>query len=139
MAQSELIQAIARLPQIDVATGLLAVRGREASYLRLLKSFIEQHAKDSLLIEQALADNLLPDAIRHAHSLKGAAATLGLTGIQQAAFAVEKALRENENTSENRTDSTGATSALRAALATQTQDTIAALSPLFAQAPEKQK
>ncbi len=141
--QSELIQAIARLPQIDVATGLLAVRGREASYLRLLKSFVEQHAKDSLLIEQALANKLLPDAIRHAHSLKGAAATLGLTGIQEAAFAVEKALREiektNENSSENTINSASDTEALRAALATQTQDTIAALSPLLAQAPEKQK
>jgi two-component system sensor histidine kinase/response regulator len=141
--QSELIQAIARLPQIDVATGLLAVRGREASYLRLLKSFVEQHAKDSLLIEQALTDELLPDAIRHAHSLKGAAATLGLTGIQEAAFAVEKALREiektNENISENTINSASDTDALRAALATQTQDTIAALSPLLAQAPEKQK
>ena len=130
-AQSDLIQAISQLPGIDTAAGLQAVRGREASYLRLLRSFTEQHGNDLQLIEQALADNLRPDAVRLAHSLKGAAGTLGLTGIQHAAFAVEQNLRQNDNT--------GEIDALLNILASQTNDTITVLSPLLTHAPAKPK
>jgi two-component system sensor histidine kinase/response regulator len=133
-AQGELIQAISQLPGVDTATGLLAVRGREASYLRLLHSFSEQHGNDPQLITQALADDLRPDAIRLAHSLKGAAGTLGLSGIQHAASAVEQALRQGENT-----DATSTTGPLLTALSVLTHDTITELSPLLAQAPVKPK
>ena len=136
-AQGELIQAISQLPGVDTATGLLAVRGREASYLRLLHSFSEQHGNDPQLITQALADDLRPDAIRLAHSLKGAAGTLGLSGIQHAASAVEQALRQGENT--NATDTTSTTGPLLTALSVLTHDTITGLSPLLAQAPVKPK
>ncbi|HSG23691.1 MAG TPA: response regulator, partial [Azonexus sp.] len=88
-----LIQAIASIPGIDTGSGLLAVRGRPASYLRLLRSFVTQHGNDHLGIKTALADAQTGDAERLAHSLKGAAGALGLSGIYATAAALNDALR----------------------------------------------
>jgi HPt (histidine-containing phosphotransfer) domain-containing protein len=74
------------------------VRGRPASYLRLLRSFVVQHGNDvearpvgqrSTALQTAIWPNnsstIRPasakDAERLAHSLKGAAGALGLSGI----------------------------------------------------------
>jgi len=77
---------------LDTVIGLNAVRGRKASYLRLLATFVRSHADVPAEISHQLAAGLLEEATRSAHTLKGAAGTLGIVAIQQAAAQLEAAL-----------------------------------------------
>ncbi|PKO34517.1 MAG: hypothetical protein CVU34_07115 [Betaproteobacteria bacterium HGW-Betaproteobacteria-7] len=86
--------ALGAVPGLDVTTGLRAVRGRSASYRRLLKSFVSQHGEDDQLIALALAEDRPADASHLAHTLKGAAGTLGLVDIQAAATRLNQELRQ---------------------------------------------
>jgi len=92
-AERDLSSALAGVPGLDLDAGLRAVRGRFASYRRLLNSFLDQHGQDDQLIAQALDDGRPNDASHLAHALKGAAGTLGLTGIHLAAARLNEALR----------------------------------------------
>ncbi|HEX6736058.1 MAG TPA: PAS domain S-box protein [Azonexus sp.] len=84
---------LAAVPGLDIDAGLRAVRGRVASYRRLLNSFIAQHGEDDRQIGIALAGNRPGDASHLAHALKGAAGTLGLTDIHRAATRLNEELR----------------------------------------------
>lgn len=119
-----LIVALTGLPGIDTTTGLLAVRGRPASYLRLLRTFITQHGNDDQAIEAALNSTPAGPAERLAHSLKGAAGTLGLSRIHDAATALNNALRQPGNPPETR--------ALLTRLTQEMQQTVGALKHLLA-------
>jgi two-component system, sensor histidine kinase and response regulator len=86
--------ALDRIPGLDAAFGLQSVRGRLASYCRLLGKFSSTHADDFSQIRQHLAAAQNTDARRLAHSMKGAAGTLGATDVQQKAAALEAAIRD---------------------------------------------
>ncbi len=80
---------------LNVTRGLAAVRGKADRYLDLLRRFIAGHADDTTLIIENLEKGALPDAVRQAHSLKGAAATLGVDALAEIAKRVEFALRDH--------------------------------------------
>ncbi|MBK7462327.1 MAG: PAS domain S-box protein [Betaproteobacteria bacterium] len=136
VSDAELLQALSHLPGIDTRAGLLAVRGRPASYFRLLRSFVVQHGNDVDAIRIALASppasppaNISTDssagaAERLAHSLKGAAGALGLSGIHKAASALNDALRHPGALAE--------VPALFATLAEEMQRTVNSLQQLLA-------
>ena len=92
--EERLRAALADIPGLDYATGLRAVRGRHSSYRRLLNSFLSQHGTDHEQIAQAVAEERLADASHLAHTLKGAAGTLGLVAIQAAATRLNQELRQ---------------------------------------------
>ena len=135
-SDAELLKALSTLPGIDTRAGLLAVRGRPASYLRLLRSFVVQHGNDVEAIRIALAsspasspasistDSSANAAERLVHSLKGAAGTLGLSGIHKAAVALNDALRQPGARAE--------LPALFATLAEEMQRTVNSLQQLLA-------
>ena len=127
-SDAELLQTLSHLPGIDTQAGLLAVRGRPASYLRLLRSFVVQHGNDVEAIRTALAcistDSSANAAERLAHSLKGAAGALGLSGIQKAASALNDTLRQPAPPAE--------VPALFATLAEEMQRTVNSLQQLLA-------
>jgi len=88
--------AVPELPRVaglDTAAGLASVGGRVASYRRVLSLFVEHHPDDIALIRAALADGNREEARRLAHSLKGAAATLGADTLRQAALRLESAFK----------------------------------------------
>ncbi len=85
--------ALPNFPGLDTAAGLVSVGGRVANYRRILAMFIEHHADDLAHIRVALADDNLDEARRLAHSLKGAAATLGAEPLREAALALEMAIK----------------------------------------------
>jgi two-component system sensor histidine kinase/response regulator len=93
---SALQQALQAIPGIDLSFGLKVVRGRLASYKRLLGKLAENHGDDFALIRQRLAAGDTEEARRLAHSLKGAAGSLGAMAIQVAAAALETAIREQQ-------------------------------------------
>ncbi|MBL8490322.1 MAG: response regulator [Rhodocyclaceae bacterium] len=87
---------LAAIPGVDTARGIAVVRGRAARYVELLGRLIESHANDMVRLRQTIATGDVVTAIRTAHSLKGAAATLGADGLAAAARSLEQALREWE-------------------------------------------
>ncbi len=85
--------ALQQVDGLDVAAGLKATRGNTERYLRLLQMFATTHTDSMAQVRNALAAGDIESARREAHSLKGAAGTLGIHGIQQRALALETAIR----------------------------------------------
>jgi two-component system sensor histidine kinase/response regulator len=82
------------LPGLNVAAALRRVGNDAAEYLSLLRHFTRSQADCPQRIDDALAAGDAPTAERLAHTLRGTAANLGATALQEAAAAVEAALRE---------------------------------------------
>jgi signal transduction histidine kinase/HPt (histidine-containing phosphotransfer) domain-containing protein len=84
---------LSNMPGLDVARGLAALRGKTARYVELLHQFVASHADDMARLAALLANGERDAAVRMAHSLKGAAATLGIDRLAQVSRRVELALR----------------------------------------------
>ncbi len=84
---------LASIPNLDLSQGLRTLRGDVSALARLLHQFGEAHWQDMTRIVDADPE----DARRLAHTLKGTAATLGLTRLSESAVALEKALRESQD------------------------------------------
>ncbi len=83
-AQSDevtLRQTLDGIAGIDLEAGLRCVRGKLTTYVRLLTLFAQGHADDVAALHRHLATGALDEAQRLAHSLKGAAATLGAVAV----------------------------------------------------------
>lgn len=89
--QRRRLEAIAGL---DVAAGLQCVRDRLPTYQRLLGKFVETHQSDMAAVRERLAAADCAEARRLAHSLKGAAATLGARDLAASALELEQALKQ---------------------------------------------
>ncbi|MBL8490103.1 MAG: PAS domain S-box protein, partial [Rhodocyclaceae bacterium] len=93
---SALAAALAAVPGLDSETGLKSMRGRLPSYVRLLGVFSDAHAADAESIRAALAAGRREEARRLAHTLKGAAGTLGASRVSGLAAGIEATLRQDE-------------------------------------------
>ncbi|WP_295443602.1 ATP-binding protein [uncultured Thiodictyon sp.] len=85
---------LAAIPGLDTTLALRSVAGRADRLLRVLRVFINSSGDHPARVRKLLAAGDAPGAQRIAHSLKGAAATLGATEVQTQALALELALRE---------------------------------------------
>jgi PAS domain S-box-containing protein len=88
------IAALRGIDGIDVDAGLKIAHDNAGRYLRLLQLFATSHSDSMARLRAHHAAGEMEDARREAHSLKGAAATLGLHGLQQRALTLETAIRE---------------------------------------------
>jgi PAS domain S-box-containing protein len=88
------------IPSIDVHSGLRRTGGNRARYVTLLRKFAEQQADTVATIQAALSGGDAATAERAAHSLKGAAATLGANALSEAAARAETAIKGNEGVDE---------------------------------------
>ena len=89
----------AQLPQIeklDARTGLRRAQGDGARYRRLLQMFVSTEADALQRIGSAIADEDEDTARRHAHSLKGVAATVGADELARTAADCEHLIREGQ-------------------------------------------
>lgn len=93
-------EILARIPGLDSKQGLHAVRDKLPTYQRLLLSFAGSHAGDFAQMRALLAGGNAEEARRLAHSIKGAAATLGATRVFETAAAVDHAIREEKTRDE---------------------------------------
>ena len=84
------------VPGLNAAAGLHAVRGKRAMYVRLLETFIQTHSGDFAQMRTLLATNQHEEARRLAHSIKGAAATLGANVVFESAAATDQAFRQGQ-------------------------------------------
>jgi PAS domain S-box-containing protein len=87
-----LLDRLAAMPGCNVQRGIGMVRGKAGRYLDLLGRFVAAHGGDMDLIGTVAATDRA-EATRLAHSLKGAAATLGIDGLAEIAKRVEFGLR----------------------------------------------
>lgn len=84
------------VPGLNATAGLHAVRGKRAMYLRLLGTFGQAHTSDFAHMRSLLAAGQHEEARRLAHSIKGAAATLGASTVFESAAATDQAFRQNQ-------------------------------------------
>ncbi len=87
------------IPGLNLIAGLANTGGQHKTYARMLAMFVEYHHDDVAQVRAALDEGRLEDAVRMAHSLKGAAALLGAESVRVAALAVERALRDDASAS----------------------------------------
>ncbi|MBF0256850.1 MAG: PAS domain S-box protein, partial [Gammaproteobacteria bacterium] len=91
--EREILAQLKAIAGLDVDIGLHFVPGDARNYLKLLRRFERRHANDMEQLRQQLQAGEALDAVRTAHSLKGASATLGLVRIQQASKLLEAQLK----------------------------------------------
>jgi len=87
---------LSSVPGMNVERGLSAMRGQVEKYLNLLDRFVELHANDMARLAASLADGDHATARRLAHTLKGAAATLGADRLAEIAGKLESVLRASQ-------------------------------------------
>jgi two-component system, sensor histidine kinase and response regulator len=90
----DLVTRLRRLPGIDVDAGLAFVGHSVDVYARLLARFVQLHEDDvhELVSQAERADDSGLQQL--AHSIKGGAATLGVTGMASLAQQLELATRQ---------------------------------------------
>lgn len=84
---------LAAIQGLDAGMGLRNMRGDARAYLRLLRQFDTTHGGKMRNLNEYLADGQDEAARGLAHTLKGAAGTLGLKRLQATASALEENLR----------------------------------------------
>ena len=85
----------AALPGLDLDKALASTGGRPALLRRLLVDFLRDHEGDAQRVAQALDSGRTEDARRVAHTLRSVAGSLGARSLQEAAAALDLALRQD--------------------------------------------
>jgi two-component system sensor histidine kinase/response regulator len=80
------------LPGLDVRAGLDNVLGKHDLYAEVLDKFVATQKDAVRRLHEALAEGDGDGAGRIAHTLKGAAGTVGAAGVRQAALRLEEAI-----------------------------------------------
>ncbi len=91
----DLLHALRGIPGLDPDQGLLRTGGNPAFYASLLKKFVASQEDAMQRVQLALQAADPPTAERHAHTLKGVAASLGAPVLQQEAGELENRLRRH--------------------------------------------
>ena len=86
-------EALARIPGLDAGRGIALLKGRTGRYLSLLRSFAHARSEDMQRAREQLASGASEDVQCLAHSLKGAAATIGAHRVAELARCLEDALQ----------------------------------------------
>ena len=85
-----------QIPDLDATDGLRRMMGRQEAYVGLLRRFARTQAEIFSEIRTAIADGRRADAERAAHTLKGAAGTIGARELQRLAGDVEAGLHNGD-------------------------------------------
>ena len=88
-----LLEQLNTIEGLDTQTGLRNMRGDAEGYLRLLRQFDTAHGKGMQELRLQLEKKQADEARRIAHTIKGAAGTLGLKALQAAASVLEDYIR----------------------------------------------
>ena len=95
-AAEGIVAKLGTVPGVNIKTGIAAMRGNVEKYVNLLEKLLAHN--DTTRLRTTFDSGDHPTALRQAHSLKGAAGSLGLNRLSSAAAAIEAALRENRPT-----------------------------------------
>jgi len=98
---SILSEQLATIEGIDTQIGLRNMLNDSKAYLRLLQKFDSSHAEDMDKLKTYFIQTETDQARLIAHTIKGAAGTLGLTSLQKSATRLEQTLKEPRDNSTN--------------------------------------
>lgn len=139
-----LTQLMRSVPGLDTHRGLAVVRGKIDRYLGLLQQFVETHETDMDQLARLLNAGDRTSATRLAHSLKGAAATLGYATLAEYARQIEFHLRSADGAEVSGPDFVAVVERIRqafmtlaAALPTPTRKADSAATPPAALSPHQ--
>ncbi|MBI4755999.1 MAG: PAS domain S-box protein [Betaproteobacteria bacterium] len=96
-AAADALAALRAVPGLDVTLGLKYVRGKEASYLKLLRKYAQTHHADLETLRRLCAEGDRAGAGRIAHTLKGASGFIGASALQQTMTELDAALRADHD------------------------------------------
>ncbi len=88
-------QRWARVPGLDIESGLARVLGRQATQERVLGLFARSHAQDAKRLDDGLAAGDMAAVASLAHNLMGSAGSVGTAAVGQAAAALHALFRES--------------------------------------------
>ena len=88
-------EQLATIEGLDAEQGLQSLRGNEVLYIQLLHQLDSKHGYDMDRFKQHISDKEPDEARLIAHTLKGAAGTLGLTQIQAYSQELELSLKKD--------------------------------------------
>lgn len=91
---------LSELKGIDIEKGLKATANNEKLFRRLLGKFTENQKNFEEEFSHFIDKGDLQEAAKTAHTLKGLAANLGMTALQEAALGLEMACKENSGDTE---------------------------------------
>lgn len=97
LPEESLNDRLAKIPGLDMETGLKSMRGHVERYARMLHKFPEIHDPDIIRMQDALNSGNLDGLRKIAHSIKGSANLLGLNQVGQAATKLDMAIRTGEH------------------------------------------
>ncbi len=101
---------------LDIEKGMFRVIGNRSLYLKTAGKFVKNYRSAAADIRSLLAAGDKDGAVRLAHSVKGVAGLIGADTIQKLSESLEKALRQDEDNSDEKID------ALEAALLPLTRE-----------------
>ena len=93
-------EALPSIAGLDTNDGLSRVGGNRKLYVKILRQFAEQQGPAADQVADALATGDHALAERLAHTLKGVAGNIGAAGVQSAAAALERAIRDRSTADE---------------------------------------
>jgi len=99
-----LYELLSAIPGLNVEVGLDATLGNTEKYAAILRMYASHHADDTNKLRQSLASNDKRQAEMLAHSVKGAAGTLGAYQVQETASRLNLAIREDRELDEIKRD-----------------------------------
>jgi len=82
-------------PELDVEEALRRIMNNQSLYIDILHSFVDTQYSCAENIRHAIEEGDVQLAERLAHSVRGAAGTIGAQNIYQAADVVEQSIRHN--------------------------------------------
>jgi signal transduction histidine kinase/DNA-binding response OmpR family regulator/HPt (histidine-containing phosphotransfer) domain-containing protein len=90
-----LLQALEQVPGLDAKAGLQRSSGNADLYTQMLKRFVKSQENTGADLRRLISGGDMATAERIAHTLRGVAGNLGLTGLQDHAQRLESALRHS--------------------------------------------
>jgi signal transduction histidine kinase/CheY-like chemotaxis protein/HAMP domain-containing protein len=93
-------EALPTIDGLDTTDGLARVGGNRKLYVKILRQFVEQQGPTNDQVADALATGDHARAERLAHTLKGVAGNIGAAGVQSAAAALERVIRDRSTADE---------------------------------------
>ena len=93
-------EALPSIAGLDTNDGLARVGGNRKLYVKILRQFAEEQGRAPDQVADALAKEDHALAERLAHTLKGVAGNIGAGGVQSAASALERVIRDRSNADE---------------------------------------
>ena len=92
--------ALPSIAGLDTNDGLSRVRGNTRLYVKILRQFADEQGPALDEVAEAIKKGDHALAERLAHTLKGVAGNIGAVGVQSAAAALERVIRDRSNADE---------------------------------------